>query len=128
MATNSKNYCLSCTNWEYGYQPTSKFKGYTATLDAILGHAVEELNAKDTLKAVIIKRKTFMAYMSKSDGKGGYKRVTPPQAVYSWNPIGAVVRVLCAWPNDRYRYRYIWIPNKGVPRDLTPKSRMSIVD
>lgn len=121
-------YSLGCTNWEYGYQPTSKFSGFTATLESILAHAVAELDANRSLKAVIINRRTFSGYMYKSDGKGGYKREHPPKTVYAYLPIGCVSRVICAWPNAQYRQRYIWIPNEGVPKDLTPKNRISKVD
>ena len=117
-------YKLKPTYWEYGYQPTPRFKGSTATLDAILKHAVEELNANDTYKAVIIERKTFHGYVVKRNAKGEYVRESPSATVYGWDEIGAVVSVDCAWPDQRYRRRYIWIPNKGIPKDLTPKNRL----
>ena len=127
MATNTNDkYMLSCTRWEYGYQPRAKFDGKVGTLDAILNHAVNEFINNHTVKAVFIKRKTYMGTMSKlvKDAKGGYhsEKIKPLQHVWGYETIGVVSRVQSDWSDKGYGYRYIWIPDGGVGRDITPKS------
>lgn len=113
MARNSEDmYRLSLTNWQYGYQPSAKFKGFAPNLDTILKYAVEECkNEYKVMQAVIIQRKTFVGTVHGTNEK-----------VYEWIPIGVVARVQTEWSDKGRGYRYIWIPYGGAGRDITPKS------
>lgn len=127
MATNSNDkYMLSCTRWEYGYQPRAKFDGTVGTLDEILKHAVNELIKNNTVKAVFIKRKSYIGAMTKAvkDANGGYhsEKIKPIQHMWIYKEIGVVSKVQSDWSDEGFGYRYIWIPYGGAGRDITPKS------